>query len=475
MKKSYFAIGLVIFLAVFSLSTKKVFALSTFDNTVIDGFDKIGYDATSPGRKARWLDFTTSGISGATNLISVSFYLGSQSGATTGCNVNILRQDTGDPSGSATQDVFNTGWYTFDVSGWGWTYSTLGTKIISFDPGGYPGCQGTQWLGIGGSNATSSYPVIGTGNEGTATHYIAFTLNGSPPSPSPYAITFHAPDFVDNATSSDFRSWEVDVTAPSSTIDSFQVKYKQASSTVWQYSDIVYFGHLNTTIGSYICGATICPPGALIAQPIPFSKSVNLPSGGFYVAEAFLYNTTLGHASSTLATSTLLHFGVAPGTAILHPGTESQPNGGLPPGQLWDSSFCPDTAFSVVGADFGKGICQVFAFLLVPGQDSINNWVGTQGLLSTTPPFSYLYQLSSEIGNLSGTNATITPLTLTTGTGTPINITFDMFSVNTMNKYTDSNSRGVVRTLLKYVLYLMFVTMIIFEVRHLFGGQERQK
>jgi len=134
------------------------------------------------------------------------------------------------------------------------------------------------------------------------------------------------------------------------------------------------------------------------------------------------------------------------------------------------TSFTFNAGFTTV--DFGQGICSVTNYLFVPSQASLNRWTDTKTLMATKAPFSYFYSLTNTIETLpTSTLATITPLTLGVGSGTPLHISFDAFSANTINQYTDSNSRGIVRTLIKYGLYLLFIAMIILEVRHLFKGK----
>jgi len=141
---------------------------------------------------------------------------------------------------------------------------------------------------------------------------------------------------------------------------------------------------------------------------------------------------------------------------------------------------CGPTGFAIpswnpfgIGAfpaiDFGQGLCNVARFLLVPAPESLNQFTNSKGLLSTTPPFSYLYTLTSAISSASGTAASITPMSLEIGaTGTPIHFSQDMFSQNTINKYTSSGTRSTLRTLMQWALYLSFMAMVIVEVRHLF-------
>jgi len=150
-------------------------ASSAFDNTTLDGFDKVGYDSSAPGRKARWINFSSSGITGTGYVTSISFYLSPEGGGTS-CLAGIY--DSANSNVSSNQYITSAGWYTFSTSAWNLTFTQLGSgHNIYFDPTGN-GCEGSQYLAIWGSNSAPTYSVTASGNEGSATHYTAFQLNG---------------------------------------------------------------------------------------------------------------------------------------------------------------------------------------------------------------------------------------------------------------------------------------------------------
>lgn len=128
--------------------------------------------------------------------------------------------------------------------------------------------------------------------------------------------------------------------------------------------------------------------------------------------------------------------------------------------------------------DFGNGFCNLFTYLALPTQQDLTDYDTTIQKVNSKAPFSYFADISNIIASSTSPSfATMTPLTLTVGTTTPhgLHFSFDIFSTDTMNKYTSTTSRGVIRVVLQYALYLMFASMIIIEVRHLFRGGGQQK
>lgn len=171
---------LILFLGLMWWSfTKSAKASSVFDNSTLNGFDKVGYDANAPGRKSRWIDFSSSGITGASYITSISFYLSPEGGGTD-CWAGIFDSSNYNASNAYPnhQHIVSAGWYTFSTSAWNLTYTQLGSgHNIFFDPTGN-GCEGSQYLALWGSNSAPAYPATASGNEGASTHYPAFYLNG---------------------------------------------------------------------------------------------------------------------------------------------------------------------------------------------------------------------------------------------------------------------------------------------------------
>lgn len=262
----------------------------------------------------------------------------------------------------------------------------------------------------------------------------------------------------------DFRSWQFKISAPANVpYLGWGVNYYNASSTNLIYED------------SYNLPNFSGNASALTNTVFPLVKKTNLPPGTYF-ATGYLDNFSSSTSAATiLATTSQISFTIGTGTPILSPGTSGQPNGGLPPNYSPTGS-CTPTSFSIGGADIGQGICDIFAFLFVPSQDTLTQFGSLQNVMSTHAPFSYFYQATAALQNITVSSSSISGLTISTGTNTPIHVTADMFSSDTINRYTTTSSRSAVRTLLQVVLYLLFLTMVIVEVRNLFkGGGGNQK
>lgn len=279
---------------------------------------------------------------------------------------------------------------------------------------------------------------------------------------SPYNIDFNT-GFSNNMYTPDFTVWQVLLTFPDGMYNpGWEVEYRNASSTSWQYFD-------NEFLNGY-------GNGAFNSVVHSFKKHTALSLGN-YIAEAVLFSNR-----EPIAISDPLNFTITPGVGIITPGVSVVPtstvysfNATSTPNGLYNDSGCVDTSFSVLGADFGKGICTVVAFLFVPGDNVINSYSNLQQTMQSHAPFSYFYDTINAFQSINVSSSTLTGLTINTGTSTPIQVSADLFSANTIDKYTDANSRGVIRTLVNYFLYIAFVGMVILEVRHLFKGGGGQK
>jgi hypothetical protein len=486
MKKGYLIIGLLFFLAVFSMS-EKVQAVNLETHDFNNGNVEFPYNPTQAiysipsqgdyigdnwGLSATgqfiaqvkiWLAVSPANHTAHDNEVVQVCLQQDWQGSQAKCNTNTIHiYDVGTNTPVPVIFTFSDNSHSIDFG--------AGQKLVLFS---IKVNNNGAWNLISGMStyANSRYPWYdGAWHTDKSIAYEISDKDGIV-APSSYLINFST-DFTNGSSTPDFRTWTLNITAPSRTVDTWQVKYKNASSTDWQYQDNVILGHLNYLIegeDAFVCGLSICF-GALNNQYVAMLKTINLPSGNNYQAQAFLYNTTLGHNLMTLATSTILNFTIATGTPILTPATQGQVNGGLPAGDMWDSSWCPDTSFSALGADFGKGICNVFAFLFVPNQSYLNSWLGSTGLLNNTPPFSYYYKLTNEIENMQVSSTSTLPtlnIDIQASTGTPFSLHSTLFSSSTMTGFLDTDSKSALRNIIKWVLYLGFMSEI-FMLRFLF-------
>jgi hypothetical protein len=269
-----------------------------------------------------------------------------------------------------------------------------------------------------------------------------------------FDVDFHE-NFENNTTTPDFYFWDLDITYPATTTSqlNWKVKYKYATSSIWTWTDS-YFETLPDIAGKY-------------KSLEPLAKSTSLPYEATYQAQAFLFYSW----DTVLATSSLINFTIATGTKVATIGTEGEPYKGNPPDSYWDDSWCPDTSFAVLGADFGKGVCKIFAFLFVPGQNAVNQWTTLKDNLMSKAPFSYFTQVINMFTSFSASSTNMSALTINTGTTTPIQINATLFSSTTMERYSGSGNLSILRTLMIAVLYLSFITMVIYSVMHIFKNK----
>jgi hypothetical protein len=298
------------------------------------------------------------------------------------------------------------------------------------------------------TEAFFAYPILASGYiyqpTGTTTPVFKFAINTGY-TPTSASVNFQAPSYYDGMITTDFQNWTVCANVPNQNGD-ITVTYGTSSP----------IGNLDSLAGNL--GLTTIP--IKNGDCFIINKTASTTPGS-YQAQATVWDSN----NVSIASSTILNFTITGGNSTSYP--NQQP-------ALIPIAGCSATNFKIsfftgYEIDFGNGLCNVARFLFVPSQNVINQFTGTAGFLPTTPPFSYLYSLSSQIGTASGTSASMTPLSIKVGaTTSPFHIQADMFSGATIDKYTDSSVRTALRNLMKWSLYLAFMAMVILEVRHLF-------
>lgn len=297
-------------------------------------------------------------------------------------------------------------------------------------------------------HATSAITGLDTWTAGSNLTPITY-FSGAPPPTTNITFDWQNPPFSQNFQSPDFHNWWLCATFPTGhnpAITGYSFKVDYGTSTPYGLSD-----DLLNTIGVVNINAS-----STTYTECPLLTKTATSTAGTYKALATLYDQN----HSTITQTSILDFTITgDGSVIL-----TTPNNSINTTQS-----CGNTNFVVLSVDFGKGFCELTRFLFVPSDSTLQNWTNSKDLMAQRAPFSYFYDLTGALSHLSTTtNATITPLTLNVATGTPMQMSIDIFSVNTLNRYTDTNSRNIIRTLIKYALYLSFIAMIILEVRHLF-------
>lgn len=304
------------------------------------------------------------------------------------------------------------------------------------------GDAGSYYMTVdSGLTNTCAYSVSGQPNN----NIIVYDEYGVPIMPT---IGFSLP-YKDGMTTTDFKNWWLKIYIPeTSTITGYYWEVTYGTSTPYGVTDSLktQFGILPKNINESINEA-------------PFLSKTATTTAGTYQAEATLYDRN----NNVVARSDVINF-IITGGEIQNYALGALTNENA-------TQNCNPTNFSLFGVDFGVGVCNLVRFLFVPSQNSVNQFLGTQSIMATKPPFNFFYNLTSTLSGLASTTAstTMTGLTLSVGaTSTPFHITADMFSADTINKYTNTTSRNLLRTIMEYSIYLGFTAMVILEVRQLF-------
>jgi len=299
------------------------------------------------------------------------------------------------------------------------------------------------------ANYTGGTSITGRdiNNDGGTNFYPKTFFNGSGVGAGIFG--WQTPPFSDFLVSPDFLNWQVftdGIVSPPTTGFYFTVSY--GTSTPYG----VGFDSSLSSVGVFPV-----PAGTTTVQSFLAPKTASTTPGNY---QALL--TFYDQSNATITQSSVLHFTITSGAAVMLPSSGAGGGAAI--------ANCGPTAFSLFSVDFGKGMCDLTRFLFVPNQDALNQWTNTKLLMSQKAPFSYLYEVGNDLTSLpTTTTATISPLTLSVASGTAMHISFDAFSSDTIDKYTSSTSRSLVRTLIQWSLYLAFLSMIILEVRKLFA------
>lgn len=250
------------------------------------------------------------------------------------------------------------------------------------------------------------------------------------------------------SSSVDFRNWYIKVNGPALAVLTpkvfLSVTYASVADPSTTYTD---------ASPSWIPFDTASMDSV---DQLAIPKATNLTAGD-WTATATVYEADDTTVAATTATIT---FTITSGTAT-----------DLPPRPTPDVSDFTATCTSdgsTLG-DIKAAFCSTLRDLFVPDSDITNQFQNLPTLLQAHAPFSYFYDIKNCFTDLSPSSSSISGLTLTTGGAIPISV--DMFSSTTIDKYTSSGTRGTLRTLIQYSLYLAFVFLVFHEVRKLFRKQ----
>lgn len=257
------------------------------------------------------------------------------------------------------------------------------------------------------------------------------SLNGS-------LISFPNPPFADGVIISDFQNWQACITIPSSTgISAYDVSIWYASTTP------TYIDRIKDKLGYIPTYNKDVNNDCVI-----LTKTQNFTPGDYH-ATAILYD----QFDNQITQSDRLYFTISSGSSTPYAGGTMNIEAKIP--------TCQDTAFDVLGADFGKGFCTVMKFLFVPDQSTINEINSVYLKIQTKIPFSYLFEVQNILSQAgTGTTANIPEIKIQTSATSSIpNLNIPLFSSSTVAQATQRTGFSGLRTLANVLLYVGFAYM----------------
>lgn len=316
-------------------------------------------------------------------------------------------------------------------------------------------------------NFTSGVTTTPVDRAGSSTDYVTLgssTLTGGIPtynvSTSPGAvgsarIQLYTP--YDGLSTPNFNRWQSKITINGDDYSSYwwTVDYWDTGSPSTVYTDdlLSQFGTVPLNKGDlYVDTIHI------------LTKATSLSSGTFQ-AKPKLFVIKTSDTTTQIFEGDTIDFTVVSGDTVTYTETPQSPDAQF----TW---VCEHTDFRIdwtgatylpdVDLDFGQGFCEVMRYLFKPSSDVLAKFQTLRLMLQQTAPISYFYEVNTIFDHVDPNAATLEGLTINTGTSTPIQIEADLFSADTIEKYTDSTSRALVRTIIEYSLYLLFITAVSF-------------
>lgn len=256
---------------------------------------------------------------------------------------------------------------------------------------------------------------------------------------------------INETTTTDFRNWLLKANLATYTPDTFYIK--------------INYGHGNTTDHEDTSHTFANLPG-IRYDSISISKTNDFSVDTNYWAKACLYDPSNVKQFCT----TTIRFDVRggeksdfasnnPGTADAAGRTSCGATGFAIP------SFDIALGYSFPGIDFGNGICRIATYLFVPNSDTVDAIKDLPTELQTKAPFSIFYDIKGMFESEGTTPGTLGTLTLHGGSN--LNYNVDVLSEDTIDKYTGSTTRNLIRSLIQGGLWLGFAFLIVHEGRKL--------
>jgi hypothetical protein len=142
----------------------------------------------------------------------------------------------------------------------------------------------------------------------------------------------------------------------------------------------------------------------------------------------------------------------------------------------WEGYITPDcgpTSWTILGADFGKGFCDVAKFLFYPPDTIVGYFQSSYENLQTKIPFSYAFEVINIVQNATSTAQSLPTIAIQTSSTSSIpNMNIALFSSSTLSDATSRTGFSGLRTLANILLYVGFGMMCYYTGVSLIGKKE---
>jgi hypothetical protein len=329
-----------------------------------------------------------------------------------------------------------------------------------FSPYAPPGVQ--KGIGslemIDGTNPNGYSPVLNANGTASSTNpslsgslaYTTDTTSSCTSCGNSNAISFNPQYFVDGVHTPDFKNFWLTTNPGASGQYDYGVLWGTSTpGDIANFDQATDWGNTPLTAGSN--------------NLLPLVKTASSTPGN-YVMEAYLLFWN-GSSYATVATSSILNITINGGTPIVNPNNApGYVSGGT------QANSCQPTNFTLLGIDFGKGVCDTVVFLFVPNSTTLNNSLqNTTGLFQTRIPFSYYYDMTTALEASTSSGSVITSLSFSTAIGNNATITYSPLSASAAEALVGVPTYNLYQTLMSYAVLAGFGFYVFIRIKDHFN------
>jgi len=116
-------------------------------------------------------------------------------------------------------------------------------------------------------------------------------------------------------------------------------------------------------------------------------------------------------------------------------------------------------------------ITNAFSYLFVPSQPALDIYNSALEELPSRFPFSYFYAVVDSLQGLSTISSSTAPVQFSIDLTDSVVVgqSIDILSTSTVDRYLGTTAREIFRTIMSYMIWILFATLIFFKVRVLFN------